>query len=143
MCGRWWDSKLAQSALSSFEGKADFVLRVKFAAPPWQERARRRLVHDIMVHANNRAGYGQRMPFGKYIGECLCDIRDAVRVELAGRGQRKPEPEQRRYPVEAIISRARRELSLQHHPDRGGDGAVMRGINLALDRVAQLMEGAT
>lgn len=73
------------------------------------------------------------MPFGKFIGECLCDIptdylawlarlpdlrpplRGAVRAELSRRRQhrnRGPEPEQRRYPPpvdwQAIISRARR-----------------------------------
>lgn len=32
-----------------------------------------------------------------------------------------------------LVERSRRELARQHHPDHGGDGQIMRGINALAD----------
>lgn len=41
-------------------------------------------------------------------------------------------------PDQEVVGLVRKELALEHNPDRGGNEDVMRGINLALDRVSQV-----
>lgn len=98
-----------------------------------------------------------RMPFGKHAGELLEDIdtpylrwllsielkpflRSAVLSELRSRegGPRRDAPHTAPAPRWAeVLGTVRKRLAMQHHPDRAGNGDIMRGINLALDAVLE------
>ena len=107
-----------------------------------------------------------RMPFGKHVGCLLSDIplsylrwlssidiedarlRKAVLDEVrqrTGSRQSDAEPRQDRpHGVQPpaprwaeVLGTVRRRLAMSYHPDRGNDPAMMKGINLALDAVAE------
>lgn len=78
-------------------------------------------------------------------------LRAAIEKEVARRrdtsGWKEPEDENdedakvgARKSVRDILSAVRRQMALKHHPDRGGDVAVMAAVNDALDRVAKLAD---
>jgi hypothetical protein len=37
-----------------------------------------------------------------------------------------------------MLRRAHRELTLAHHPDRGGSAEVMKGVNAIIDKLREL-----
>jgi hypothetical protein len=101
------------------------------------------------------------MPFGKHKGEFIDEIetgylswvlsncsnlnaylRNAIEEELDDRRDTPDDPEHHLPDLTGILGKVRRELAMQYHPDRGGDAGIMRGVNIALDRVQQLVEVA-
>jgi hypothetical protein len=103
------------------------------------------------------------MPFGKHKGQRIediptsylawllneCDLErwleHAVTEEMERRREAREErraQQQADYPPPAdlagLIARCHRELTMAHHPDRGGDVDVMKGVNLTIDRLKQL-----
>jgi hypothetical protein len=102
-----------------------------------------------------------RMPWGKYRHQRICDLPNYYLVWLvdhsgvqwrrqdlwfaAGAELKK---RFRNFPPAAAglnttqVGEIRRRFALEHHPDRGGDEAVMRGINLALDEIEKALNGS-
>src|SRR5262249_36581677 len=101
----------------------------------------------------------ETMPFGKYRGVPLdqvpgsyldwvlreCDsidgwLRDAIEDELDVRaGQQQTAEHGPAGHIEERLTKVKRELSLTHHPDGGGNVDVMKGINLTIDRLRELV----
>lgn len=110
-----------------------------------------------------------RIPFGKFKGLRLDDdevelgylvwlqnnctrlspaFAYALEKELQRRTWQEPEapkaqPESRTgglAKVNAIVTHWYRELSLQFHPDRGGKNDMMKALNIANDRLRELLQ---
>lgn len=109
------------------------------------------------------------MPFGKYRGEALENVpasylrwvlreadcvddwtwlRPALEAELrrrerAGRGSPPPRQDYQVLPdIEPVVAAWYRELSLRFHPDRGGHPERMIALNIARERLEELLREA-
>jgi len=107
-------------------------------------------------------GSQPRMPFGKHRGKPLCDLPDSyllwltntnikskvlaqeIDLEMGYRQQQQRSHHQDRIhhkalspsvvsSAENIIKRGYRILSLETHPDKGGDTSEQANLNLAID----------
>ena len=99
------------------------------------------------------------MPFGRYKGLLLLalptdyltwltslpDLREPLRSAVVAEGRRRsgtrdPDPPPLGGPIDgdlaaALVEAGRRALAVKHHPDRGGETALMARVNDTADRL--------
>ncbi len=112
------------------------------------------------VHTDRKKTVAMFMPFGKYRGQPVSSLptnyldwlvenvdfesdalRDEIEAELSARYQSRRKPPPTPTPTQAKVKAWYRELALRFHPDRAGDdGRAMQTLNVAYERLCEILE---